>query len=87
MRGLGVVIELERAHDLLAAAGMSVRVAGSTALVIDGRAYEVKVRARPSPSDLRREHERLARRRPAPRLMHVAPRIPRGSLRLIPISA
>lgn len=66
---------LSRAHELLVAAGRSVQVAGPDELVVDGRHVRVKLRRHPTPSDLRRERERLDRGRREFELVYVVPRI------------
>lgn len=66
---------MDRAYDLLLDSGMPVRVVSSAMLAIGARSYEVRARLRPTPYDLRREHERLARRSPNTSLAYVVPRI------------
>jgi hypothetical protein len=65
---------VSRAHELLVAAGHSVQVEGPADFIIDGRAFDVKVRRHPTPSDLRRERRRLEIRRPDASLAYVVSR-------------
>lgn len=66
---------VSRAHELLVSSGRSVQVVGPDELVVDGRHFRVRLRRQPTPSDLRRERERLDRDRRELELAYVVPRI------------
>jgi hypothetical protein len=63
------------ARDLLVETGRSVQIAGADELIVDNRPFSVRLRNRPTPSDLRREFVRHSQRRPDRGLMYVVSRV------------
>ena len=67
-------VTTDAAIDLLQRAGTAVRIESVGDLVLDGIPVDVKVRTRPTPSDLRRELSRSRKRAAAGKLAYVVPR-------------
>ncbi len=67
-------VTTDAAIDLLQRAGAAVRIDSVDDLVVDGIPVEVKVRVRPTPSDLRRELSRWRNRATTGKLAYIVPR-------------
>ena len=67
-------VTTDAAIDLLQRAGTAVRIDSVDDLVVDGIPVEVKVRVRPTPSDLRRELSRWRKRAATGKLAYIVPR-------------